>query len=561
MLQPSADLSVSPSVPAGGVGGEARPAASAEGRGAVLLRVVVLTAAGLMWSLACTNFSFWPLALVAMVPAFYVTERAASTRSAVLQWWWYAFVGNAGGFYWMIPLFERFAGLAWAPSAALYLFACGFQAVRVALFGWGLRSVRRNTDLPVALVAPPLMVALEMCFPFIFQYYLAMALARQPHLIQVADLTGVLGVTALLMLVNGALYDVLTGRRRRLATAIVSASILVAALAYGYVRLGQSDAARAAAPKLKVGIVQPNVASFDDAGGTFTVADRRRIIELQARSAELEAMGADLVLWPESSYPVWVPRTATGDWPESHPSRIRRGFSVPLVFNALTYEPPRTSARPWNSAVMLDGEGKFAARYDKNNLMMLGEYTPGVETFSWLRDFAPNVAGHYTAGEEVVTLPFRDRAGREWRLGPMICLEDILPAYGRRLGRERPHLLVNLTNDAWFGDTSEPWQHLALSVFRSVELRTELVRATNTGVSAYVDAAGRVYSETYVVDPAREARGADKALAEVALVEGGHTFYASAGDLFAYACIAATLYLWLVLPRLRWRKSLPLSKT
>lgn len=551
MMRTSAEVSVAPHAPAPVAGGEALPRAALKSRGRALLWGAALACAGLMWSLACTDFRLWPLALVAMLPAFYVVERATSTRSAVLYTWWYAFVGNAGGFYWMVEVFQRFGGLTWAPSAGLYVLASGFMAVRVALFGWGLRSIRRGSNLPVALVAPPLMVALEFCFPFIFQYYLAMALARQPHLIQVADLTGVLGVTALLMLANGAVYDVLTGGRRRLAAAAVSACVLLAALAYGYVRVRGADAARAAAPKLKVGVVQPNVASFDEADGTFRVGDRRRIAELQARSAELEAEGAELILWPESSYPVWVPRRAAGDWPESHPSRIRRGFSVPLVFNALTYEPPRGSARPWNSAILLDGGGRFAGRYDKNNLMMFGEYTPGVETFGWVRNLAPNVAGHYSAGEEVVTLPLRDAAGREWRLGPMICLEDILPAYGRRLARERPHLLVNLTNDAWFGDTSEPWQHLALSVFRSVELRTELVRATNTGVSAYVDAAGRVRAETYVADPAREPRGADKALAEVALVEGGHTFYAAAGDLFAYACVAASLYLWLALPRLR----------
>ncbi|MCA1636387.1 MAG: apolipoprotein N-acyltransferase, partial [Acidobacteria bacterium] len=429
------------------------------------------------------------------------------------------------------------------------LLVCGVHGTRMMLFAWALHAVRRNFNLPLAFIAPPLMVSAELCVPSLFQYYVAMALARQPLLIQVADLTGVLGVSALLMLVNGAVYDVLTAPPRRIVVAAAAAAVLVAALAYGHLRIAQVRDLRAAAPKIRVGVVQPNVVSFDEPDGTFSVAAQRRLAALQARSAELEAMGADLILWPESSYKVWISRRSAGDWPESHPSRIGRGFSAPLVINALTYDPPKSSARPYNSALLLD-RGNFTARYDKNNLMMFGESIPGAETLPWLKGLVPN-ASQYMAGEGVTMLPFRDRAGREWRLGPMICLEDILPGFGRQLGRQRPHLLINLTNDAWFGDTSEPWQHLALSIFRSVELRTEMVRAVNTGVSAYVDATGRIYSESYVVDPTQETRGADKFLAEVALLEGGHTAYVAAGESFGYAGTVLTLYLWLIAPRLR----------
>ena len=162
----------------------------------------------------------------------------------------------------------------------------------------------------------------------------------------------------------------------------------------------------------------------------------------------------------------------------------------------------------------------------------------------------PRSAGHFARGQDIVTFPF-EHEDETYRLGPMICYEDILPAFGRKLAALRPHLLVNITNDAWFGDTSEPWEHLALSVFRSVELRTDLVRAVNTGVSAFVDATGRVYAKTYAVDPVKTPIGADKLLAEAALLEGGGTFYARHGNLFAYLCLVLTLLLWLVWPRTR----------
>jgi apolipoprotein N-acyltransferase len=147
-------------------------------------------------------------------------------------------------------------------------------------------------------------------------------------------------------------------------------------------------------------------------------------------------------------------------------------------------------------------------------------------------------------GAGVVTFPL-EHEGQTYRIGPMICLEDILPYFGRKLARLHPHLLVNLTNDAWYGETSEPWEHMALSVFRAIELRTDLVRAVNSGVSAFIDANGRVYRESYAVDPAVHPKPPDRFLDEVALVEGGHFIYARIGDVFGYGCLLAALALWI----------------
>jgi apolipoprotein N-acyltransferase len=165
----------------------------------------------------------------------------------------------------------------------------------------------------------------------------------------------------------------------------------------------------------------------------------------------------------------------------------------------------------------------------------------------------PRTASHFARGKEIVTFPFT-LDGTDYRLGPMICYEDILPGFGRELAGKRPHLLVNITNDAWFGDTSEPWQHLALSVFRAVEARADLVRAVNTGVSAFIDAGGRVRAKTYAVDPLVDPRGVDGIVGDMVLMEAGHTFYTRFGDVFGYGCVAATGFLWLLWPWLARRR-------
>jgi apolipoprotein N-acyltransferase len=163
----------------------------------------------------------------------------------------------------------------------------------------------------------------------------------------------------------------------------------------------------------------------------------------------------------------------------------------------------------------------------------------------------PEAAGHFARGAGVTVLPFRAPDGKDYRIAPMVCYEDIFPRFGRRLAGLRPHLMINVTNDTWFGDTSEPWQHLALSVFRAVEVRTSMVRAVNTGVSVAVDSTGKITRKTYAVDPKENPRGADRMLAPVALVEGGGTVYAAIGDLPIWLAAFVTFFLWLALPRYR----------
>src|ERR1700749_1885309 len=131
--------------------------------------------------------------------------------------------------------------------------------------------------------------------------------------------------------------------------------------------------------------------------------------------------------------------------------------------------------------------------------------------------------------------------GRDWRLGPVICYEDILQGFLRGVGQLQPDLLVNLTSDSWFGADSEPWEHLALAVFGSVELRVSMVRAVNSGVSAFIDPNGRLIEKTYADDPYRHPHAGDGVVVNVPMVSGGHTPYVAVGNLFAYLCAAAVL--------------------
>jgi len=563
---------------------------------------------GCLIFLATADFDIWPLAWIALAPLLLAIDRASSRRRALTYGFVTGLVCNAGGFYWIASLLERFANMPWIVGALGVVLLSAYQGLVFWLFAAAVRGIRRNSrerlgrPLPMALVAPVAMVTFEILMPFIFPWYLAITQAWNPAVIQIAELTGPVGVTALLLASSGALYDALSERqaRRRWLPVAVAGVAIAGALAFGVVRMGQIDALRAEAPGVTVGVVQGNIA-FNMKGLNRADLAARQLDELQQVSKELEGgshtgfdrngnpitdTAAELIVWTESSYPYSIPRESDGDVPPGRRGRIREGFDAPLIFGAVTRSMDReTYPYPFNTALMLDRDGRFSGRFDKIFLLMFGEYIPGLEQFPFVRKLVPSAAGHFARGKEIVSFPF-ELDGEQYRLGPMICYEDILTDFGRELAGHHPHLLINVTNDAWFGDTAEPWQHLALSVFRAVEVRADLVRAVNTGVSAFIDANGRVYGQTYAMDPLIDDVGACAAdgacrngyrcqenrcrpagmeglLGEATLLGGpdgaGHTVYASVGDLFGFGCAALCLFGWLVWPRLRSQRDLSVS--
>jgi apolipoprotein N-acyltransferase len=183
---------------------------------------------------------------------------------------------------------------------------------------------------------------------------------------------------------------------------------------------------------------------------------------------------------------------------------------MPLIFGGIIFEdevaPHGKHGRVFNTAIATNAKGEVTGRYDKEFLLAFGEYLPFGETFPVLYEWSPN-SGHFTPGTSLdpVTIEIA-KDGAEPKKHPvsvLICYEDIIQSFvNRMVAHANPELLVNMTNDAWFGDTSEPWEHLALSQFRAVEHHRYFVRATNSGVSAIIDPVGRimVHSGTFRQD-------------------------------------------------------------
>lgn len=222
--------------------------------------------------------------------------------------------------------------------------------------------------------------------------------------------------------------------------------------------------------------------------------------------------GAELIVWPESAVH-FAYRPESGDYSSSGFLRkFVRSLDRPLLFGSWAVEPDG----PRNRAYLLGPDGGLLGRYDKVQLLAFGEYMPFSDTIPQLKGLVQGV-GDFRPGERIEPLCWDDSC-----FGVLICFEAILKPISREFAKKGAQFLVNITNDAWFGDTSCPEQHLMLSAFRAVENRVWLVRVANTGISAFVDPVGRIVQRTALLEQAVRVCRIDR-------MEGS-SFYGKWGD-------------------------------
>jgi apolipoprotein N-acyltransferase len=508
-------------------------------RKATLTCLAIAAAAGLAWVVAAPPMGVWPLGWVALAPTLWLVDHAATPRRAAIYGWTSGAVASLGGFRWFVTLLTDQAHL---PLPVALLGLALLAAYNGLVFFFAARAIRamRRRKWPMAICAPLAVVAFERLVPMVFPYFLAITQAPLPIAIQIADLAGPYAVTAALAAASGAIVDGLARRRR---PGVWTALALAACFGYGALRMHQVDAARDDAPHVRIGLVSAGIQARADIAPTPN-ARAAELASLQQASADAEARGAALVVWSEASYPYLVSTQQRTDFPPETGWRIRRGFTIPAIIGA---EVGDGRGAPFNSALVVQPDDTFGARHDKVHRVLGSEYNPLLETWPSLQSWMPTGASYLAAGDAPVALNVT-AGGQAVHAGAMICFEDILPVSSRSLGALAPNLLVNLTEDSWFGP-DEPWQHLGLAVFRAVEVRSDLVRSVNLGPSSHVDAAGRVLETAPLAGG-----GAHVLLVDAALVEGGHTVYCAIGDVFAWTCAGLTLFVWLVpwLRRRRW---------
>jgi len=525
---------------------DAPTSATSDGPQLTRLHRVLLTAAAVVPMVLCVaDWDIWVLGYVAWIPMLAAVE-GTRPRQALLWGWLVGTFTVFWGFFWITELLVKFAGFPVAIGAPITLLFASYHGLL-----WGLAMMvtvwlTARTRLPLWITAPLAWVAVEATLPNIFPIYMAQGWAAAPVLIQTAELGGVTTVSFVMVATNAALYVVLARlwRQRTLdrPAAIAAAVLLVSVPAYGAVRIAQVEATMRNAPHLKVGVVQGNMSIAEMTRPKLR--DRAFMGELR-KSRELQAEGAEVILWGETAYPNSriFHRKSEHEPPEGHRWRLHQGFDAPIIVGAVTREDPRgvncgAKHKCWNTALLIDSDGTIIDRYDKVYRLVFGEYAPLVDP-EWYLQQIPT-ASHLQKGEGPRALELG-----EHRLGAFICYEDILPRYVRETAQQGVHVFVNLTNDAWFGKTHEPAQHLGLAVFRAVEHRKGMLRSVNTGISTYVDPTGRKVHRTRVTDPDIDGpQEPDGFVADVPMMDPeAKTPYMVMGELFNGMCIFAVVLL------------------
>ena len=447
---------------------------------------------GLLYWLAFAGMDVWPCAFVAWVPLLVAMHRQTARR-AMLLGWLAGLTMNVCGFIWLQEMLRTFSGFPPALCFLFVLIVCAYQGGRIGLMGWLYgRSTARGWPGPLVFAAA--FAASELIYPLLFPWYYAATVHQVPLLTQLGDVGGPILVGLVLVAVNLGLAEPLLARleRRKPTVGVLGAAAvtLAFACAYGALRISAIDAAAQAAPSAVVGVVQANMglqekrSSFDEG--------LNRHLDL---SHELEQNNhVDFVVWSETSA-----MRAVHD--ETYKNELRMGVArrigAPAIFGAVIVKrvPDEREYVLYNTAVASDASGAISTRYDKQYLLTFGEYLPFGDSLPILYKWSPN-SGHFTPGTSEDPLMI-DIAGTKHAVSMLICYEDILPRFTNDAVRHAdPELLVNMTNDAWFGDSTEPWEHLALAQLRAVEHRRYLVRGTNSGVSAVVDPVGRVIAHS-----------------------------------------------------------------
>lgn len=500
---------------------------------------------GVALAVAFPKVSLGFLAWGAFVPLYFAIHGARLRRVFWLTWL-QQFAFLICTLYWLwIPLHVDGHGPV-AVAAGVIVFVSATEALFGAISVLSAEFVSRHLRVSRLISYPIAWTALEWVrsfFPVGFPWNpLGDAVFREIPVIQIAEFVGVFGLSALIIFVNVALWELISsaiaGRRNPRAAAAL-ALMIAFVITFGLLRIRELERMPAAG-HLKVAMIQGNIPQSDKWDPAQLPPTFKIYSDATAAAARLRP---DLIIWPETAsdfvfqplnaYP-WALRADAPYWTRLTGLAARIG--VPILFGAPALDIGR-SLKSRNRAYMLGADGRVRGYYDKIELVPVGEYVPVL-----LKRFVSRLVDaptDFVPGDRQTI--FTVGAAR---IGVLICYESIFPYLSQRVVHAGANVLVNITNDAWYGRSSAPYQLLAMTVLRAVENRIPIVRVGNTGISAIITPVGRIQDATQLFTRTTEIETVER--------KKVHAFYSEAGDVFAWLCsglLALGLLAAALLPR------------
>ena len=499
------------------------------------LKIMLAILSGFLLTLSFPKTNLSWIAWFFLIPLFAALNNLSPKKSF--------FIGLITGFahyltlvYWLAYTMNTYGNLPLYLSVAVLLLLTAYLALYVAIFSMTLTRLC-SSPLSLFIMLPLIWVSLEYIRSFLFTGFPWELVGYTQHntlpIIQIADILGVYGISFCIALSNAAIFIAClffigkTWQGKKVGLGHTLGSTMIFALIFGLIwfygtwRLEHINKLASGSSSVRVSIVQGNIDQDKKWDPEFQRSTILKYIKLSLRAKKDKP---NLVVWPETATPFYFLRNV-------ELSRLVqegiRATGADFFIGSPAVKFGKETNEHYNSAFLVGPDGSLYGKYDKAHLVPFGEYVPFKKWLPFLGKMVESV-GDFHSGKKGQTIQWGKHV-----VGSQICYEIIFPNLARAMTQNKAELLINITNDAWYGRSSAPYQHFSMAKFRAVENRRSLIRAANTGISGFIDPSGKVIGSTELFQDA-------VMTANVPTLEI-KTFYTRFGDLFAMACLALTL--------------------
>ncbi len=498
-----------------------------------LIRYYPALISGVCLTLAFPKSQLSYLVFLALVPML-LSIRQMAPKQAFLFGFYTGLFHFLTLIYWIIPTVHIYGGLPIILAVCTLISLCLYLALYPAIFAYLLRKISFAAWY-TPLLAAALWTSLEYVRTYAFTGFSWGALGYSQYLnlkfIQIADFTGVYGISFLVVLVNfvvALLWISLKERQKKpIPEIIYTVLILGGVFYYGHQKINIIDDEIKLAPNTIVSVVQGNIKQDVKWDNAFKVRTVEKYIDLSATTFKNKP---DLVIWPETALPFYygLDRPAS-----SKVDEFIKWSNTHFLIGSPSFSLEEKQTRYYNRAYMFNPSAIVTGTYDKNHLVPFGEYVPLGEYLTFLGKITAQ-AGNFSPGSKSYKpLEFKDNT-----TGVLICFEILFPSISSGFVKNGADILTTITNDAWFGYTSAAQQHFAIAVFRAIENRRSVARAANTGISGFIDPTGKILDTTRLFT--------DTAITRKLVKLDRVSFYTARGDIFAMIAIVAIGFVFML---------------
>ncbi|MBF0120728.1 MAG: apolipoprotein N-acyltransferase [Desulfobacterales bacterium] len=435
--------------------------------------------------------------------------------------------------YWLIHTFINYAYFNWILALLILLLFCAYLALYFGIF-FSLIAWLCSKPATLLFLFPILWVALEYIRSFLFSGFpwelIGYSQYANLYLIQIADIFGVYGISYLIAFFNVSIFLLFlyfTKKKwhgvlieKQLVRYIFCSIIIIfgSVFLYNYFQINSLEKLFNNVKSIRAGIVQGNIEQLDKWEAKHQTITIEKYINL---SYKMKDDKPDIVIWPETALPFYY--TYDVKLSKLVEEGIKKNETDFLV-GSPSFTRDNDLIKYYNSAYLINAKGEPLGKYDKIHLVPFGEYVPIKNFLPFINKLVEGVVGDFSSGKIGQILNW-NKCG----IGVQICFEILFPELSIAAVKNGAELIITITNDGWFGDTSAPYQHFSMAVFRAVENKRSLIRSANTGISGFVNPIGKVLGMTDIFQ--------DKTLLCELPIINKKTIYNQFGDVFAIFCV------------------------